>query len=72
MASLVSKPSLIETKELKFLIMDAPKDINLHLYIKEMKKNDVVRIGRISEPSYSREEVEKAGINLHVKTIFVL
>lgn len=66
MASIVSKPSLIETQQLKFLIMDAPKDINLHLYLKEMKKYDVVRIGRISEPSYSREEVEKAGISLHV------
>lgn len=66
MASLVSKPTLIETKELKFLIMDAPKEINLHLYLKEMKKHDVVGIGRICEPCYSKEEVEKAGITVHV------
>ena len=36
----MSKPTLIETSHLKFLIMDAPKESNLHLYIKEMKKHD--------------------------------
>ena len=35
-----------------------------------MKKHDVVRIGRISEPSYSKEEVEKAGISLHVNNYY--
>ncbi len=63
--TLVSKPSLIEHGKLKFLIMDAPKDSNLHLYIKECKKHNVVHIVRISEPSYAKEEVEKAGISLH-------
>ena len=66
MATIVTKPTLIETDKLKFLIMDAPKDSNLHLYIKEMKKHDVVHIARISEPSYSVDEVAKAGITLHV------
>ena len=66
MATLVSKPTLIETANLKFLIMDAPKESNLHLYIKEMKKHDVCHIARISEPSYDAAEVEKAGISLHV------
>lgn len=66
MATLVSKPTLIETTNLKFLIMDAPKESNLHLYIKEMKKHDVCHIARISEPSYDASEVEKAGISLHV------
>jgi protein tyrosine phosphatase type 4A len=67
-SSLVSKPTLIEhpaVPQLKFLIMDAPKDTNLHLYLKECKKHNVVHIARISEPSYSKEEVEKAGIGLH-------
>ena len=67
MASLVSKPTLIETENLKFLVMDAPKESNLHLYIKEMKKHNVLHIVRISEPSYSVEEVQKAGISLHVR-----
>ena len=65
MAALGSKPTLIEAEGLRFLIMDAPKDSNLHLYLKEMKKYGVVHIARISEPSYSTEEVEKAGIALH-------
>lgn len=65
-SSLVNKPSLIEWGPLKFLIMDAPKENNLHVYLKECKKYNVQHIVRISEPSYSKEEVEKAGIHLHV------
>lgn len=64
--SLVNKPTLIEWGPLRLLIMDAPKDSNLHLYLKQCKKTNVTSIVRISEPSYSREEVEKAGIALHV------
>lgn len=63
--SIVNKPSLIEFKNLRFLIMDAPKESNLHLYLRECKKYNVVHIVRISEPSYSKEEVESAGITLH-------
>jgi protein tyrosine phosphatase type 4A len=62
---LVSKPSVIQYKHLKFLIMDAPKETNLHLYLKECKKHNVAHIARISEPSYSKKDVEKAGISLH-------
>jgi len=61
----ISKPSLIESGKLKFLIMDAPKESNLHLYLKECKKNNVLHLVRISEPSYSKEEIDKAGITLH-------
>jgi hypothetical protein len=53
-------------KHLKFLIMDAPKENNLHLYLKECEKHHVSDIVRISEPTYSKEEVQKAGISLHV------
>lgn len=52
--------------------MDAPKDTNLHLYLKECKKNNVTQIVRISEPSYSKDEVEKAGICLNVSTFSIL
>lgn len=45
--------------------MDAPKESNLHHYIRECKKHNVTRLVRISEPTYSKEEVEKAGIELH-------
>lgn len=63
--SLVNKPSLIEWGPLKLLIMDAPKETNLHLYLKLCKKYNVKTIVRISEPSYRKEEVEKSGISLH-------
>jgi len=63
--SIINKPTLIEFKKLRFLIMDAPKPSNLHVYLKECKKLNVVHIVRISEPSYSKEDVENAGIQLH-------
>jgi protein tyrosine phosphatase type 4A len=62
----VNKPTLIEYKGLKFLIMDSPKDSNLHLYLKECKRHNVKFIARISPPSYSVEEVNAAGISLQV------
>lgn len=63
--AVASKPSLIEFKHLTFLIMDCPKDDNIHMYLKECKKHNVVEIVRIAEPSYDKEVVEAAGINLH-------
>jgi len=59
------KPSLIEWGPVRFLIMDKPKDSNLHLYLKECKKHNVAHIVRICEPCYEATEVEKAGIHLH-------
>ncbi len=67
--SLVNKPSFIEYEQVRFLIMDAPKDSNLHIYLRECKKHNVTHIVRISEPSYRKEEVEAAGIYLHVSVI---
>lgn len=63
--SLVNKPSLIEYEQLRFLIMDAPRESNLHLYLRECKKYNVTNLVRISEPTYSKDEVEAAGIQLH-------
>eukprot|EP01006_Ploeotia_vitrea_P010732 TRINITY_DN27878_c0_g1_i1.p1 TRINITY_DN27878_c0_g1~~TRINITY_DN27878_c0_g1_i1.p1 ORF type:complete len:142 (-),score=9.41 TRINITY_DN27878_c0_g1_i1:73-498(-) len=66
MSALTTKPSLIEYEnKCRFMIMDAPKDSNLHLYLKECKKQNVLHIVRIADPSYSSDEVEKAGIQLH-------
>ena len=70
--SIINKPTLIEFKNLRFLIMDAPRQANLHLYLKECKKHNVVHIVRISEPSYGKEEVEAAGITLHVRFFYYL
>merc|ERR1719231_555038 len=45
--------------------MDAPKESNLHLYLKECKNRNVTDIVRISEPSYSAKDVQASGVNLH-------
>lgn len=63
--ALTTKPTLIDWGVLHFMIMDAPKDANLHLYLKECKKHNVQHITRIADPSYRIEEVQKAGIQLH-------
>lgn len=63
--NLVNKPTLIEYENLRFLIMDAPKQSNLHVYLRECKKYNVQHIVRISEPTYSKDEVDAAGISLH-------
>lgn len=63
--SVASTPSLVEWKNLRFLITDAPKDNNISVYIKLFKKYNASHIVRISEPLYKKEDVEKAGIQLH-------
>ena len=69
-----SEPSLVEFKvqavNLRFLITEAPKDTNLHVFIKLFKKHNVSSVVRISEPRYRKESVEEAGITLHVSLSF--
>jgi len=63
--SIGTKPTLIEVKPMRFLIMDAPRQGNLHLYIKEMRKHSVTDVVRVCEPTYSAAELQAAGISLH-------
>lgn len=62
-----SKPSLvtIPSKALSFLIMDAPRPNNTHLYIKEFRKHHVTDVVRVCEPTYPAADIKKAGISLH-------
>ena len=60
-----SKPTLITTPNLRFLIMDAPRQSNLHLYIKECRRNHVTDIVRVCEPTYLGSDLKSAGIELH-------
>jgi protein tyrosine phosphatase type 4A len=63
--SLGTKPTLIEYDKMKFLIMDAPRQANLHFYIKEMRKHHVTDVVRVCEVTYTANELTQAGIQLH-------
>ncbi|CAM9138386.1 unnamed protein product [Discosporangium mesarthrocarpum] len=63
-ATLATKPSLVEWRKLRFVVMDAPKANNLHLYLRELKKHNVVRVIRVCEETYPASEVEAAGMQL--------
>lgn len=63
---LASKPTFLAWENMRFLIMDSPREHNLHLYLKEAKKHNVTDVVRVCEEMYPATEVEKAGINLHV------
>lgn len=60
-----TKPTLIEKHPMRFLIMDAPRHGNLHLYIREMRKHHVTHVVRVCEPTYGGGELQNAGIALH-------
>lgn len=63
--SLGTKPTLIEVDKMRFLIMDAPRQGNLHYYIKEMRKHHVTDVVRVCEVTYAANELTLAGIKLH-------
>jgi protein tyrosine phosphatase type IVA len=65
LSTIGTKPTLLELPKMKFLIMDAPRQQNLHLYIKEMRKHSVTDLVRVCEPTYSGAELQQAGITLH-------
>lgn len=66
MGTIGTKPTLLEVgTKLRFLIMDAPRQGNLHLYIKEMRKHSVTDVVRVCEPTYQTGELQNAGIAAH-------
>jgi protein tyrosine phosphatase type 4A len=60
-----TKPTLVEVKPMRFLIMDTPRQSNLHLYMKEMHKHHVHHLVRVCEPTYQAGDLNNAGISLH-------
>lgn len=60
-----NKPTLVQWEHLSFVIMDAPNDTNLHLYLKELKRHNVTDLVRACEVTYDRAAVEAAGIHVH-------
>jgi len=62
---LANKPTVIEWGAQRFLILDCPKEHNLHLYLKTLKEEGVTDLVRVCSKSYPAEEVEAAGIRLH-------
>lgn len=60
-----SKPSLIREKGMSFLIMDAPRQSNLHLYIRLCRQHNVSNIVRVCDPTYMTTDLVSAGITVH-------
>lgn len=64
--NLGSAPALIPVQPMNFLVMDAPKQSNLHLYIKECRRHGVTDLVRVCPATYAGEaDLHSAGIELH-------
>jgi len=60
-----NKPSFVEHKGQRFLIIDAPTDINLEAYLKEFAAHHVVELVRACECGYSADRIVKSGVGVH-------
>jgi len=58
-------PSMIQHKNLKFLITDKPTDATLGQYIEELKRRHVSDVVRVCESTYSSARLQAAGITCH-------
>ena len=56
---------LIEHRNLRFILMDAPNDDNLVNYLSVMQKRNVTDIVRACEATYAQDEATKMGITCH-------
>ena len=57
--------TLIDVNSMRFLIMDAPRTNNVHLYLKEMTKHHVTDVVRVCEPTYPTTDLSNAGVTVH-------
>ena len=65
MAVVANKPSFVEHGALRFLIVDAPTDVNVEAYIKEFKGHHVSDLVRACECGYSPDRIIKSGVAVH-------
>jgi len=61
----IHRPTLIEAAGMRFIIMDAPRQNNLHLYIKDCSRQKVTDVVRVCEPTYDGRDLRNAGMYLH-------
>jgi len=59
-------PTPISYKGQRFLIMDAPTEANLHLYVRELIAQNVAVVVRTCAPTYPKEKLIEAGIQVKV------
>jgi protein tyrosine phosphatase type 4A len=62
---LANKPSKVEYRGLKFMIIDRPTEYNLPSYLKELKESGVTALVRVCEPTYAPDSVNAAGITMY-------
>ena len=65
MSGLGAKPSFVECGAQRFLLVDAPTDVNVDAYIREFKAVNVTALVRACECGYSAEPIRRAGIAVH-------
>lgn len=65
MTSLGAKPSFVDFKDVRFLMIDSPTDVNIEAYIREFKTHNVTDVVRACVCGYSAEPIAKVGIKVH-------
>ncbi|KAG0166789.1 hypothetical protein DFQ30_006776 [Apophysomyces sp. BC1015] len=61
----IHPPTYIEYKNQRFLILDAPAQTSLPLYIQEFERWNVTDVVRCCEATYSRNLLQDHGIRVH-------
>ncbi|KAG0325031.1 Protein tyrosine phosphatase type IVA 1 [Dissophora globulifera] len=64
-ARLLNKPALIEYKNMRFLVADAPSDSNLPLYMAEFRRHKVKDVIRVCEPTYGTAALRDSGVKVY-------
>ncbi|KAJ1497524.1 Protein tyrosine phosphatase type IVA 1, partial [Coelomomyces lativittatus] len=62
---LLNPPTFIQFKGMQFLIMDAPTDGNLNLYLAHFQPHGVTDMVHACDPTYTIETLESVGIKVH-------